>query len=152
MTIETTTDFEKAAIARIRSYQDAAGRSVGVICSNRVHISQAPDGAAFPYVVVRIRTTPDPEYAGAREEWELEAEVYARPRAKEQEAVLVAELAAKALLTWRVSSAADGLIFGQSAERSNDPPLDAPEDREVCFRKVIARGVSWPPYLTSAVP
>lgn len=151
-TTDSTTDFVKAIVTRIRDYADANSRSVGTICDDRVFVSQAPDNADYPYVVLLIDTRTDPDTANIKERFELTATAYGRPRAKEQETELLAELILKALLTWRVSGASDGLVVVTSAQRNSDPPLDEPEDRDIVARGVIAEGYSYPLYLTSAVP
>src|SRR5689334_230452 len=99
MTTASTTDFVKAIVDRIRDYTDAASRSVGSICDDRVFVTQAPDDAAYPYVVLRLDTRSDPDTCNIREEFELDVTAYGRPRAKEQETELLAELILKALLT-----------------------------------------------------
>jgi hypothetical protein len=76
---------------------------------------------------------------------------HGRPRAKEIQTELLADLATEALLTWRESSAVLGLSFGRNFRRDTLPPSPDPGDRELVQVRAVIGCMSVPRYLTSAL-
>ena len=153
MATDTTSAQLKAAIARLLAYSDDSGRDVADFVTDRLYVSQAPENAPHPYIVVRKASgATDPEYGNLLEEFELEIDCWGRPRhSKEQETELIADLCEGAMLTWHESSAVLGLTYGMSVERETLDNEQNPELRDIVGIRLRARVACWPRRLSNAL-
>lgn len=142
---DSTSDFEKALVARVLAYTNGAGDSVNTFCAGRVYVGVAPDNAAAPRVVLRIRRAEsDAEVANLRERILVEINTHHRPRAKAQEAEYIADLAEEAILSWRYRSVTGDLAYGQGRTRETMQADTNPAGRDrVHVQKVVVVS-SWP--------
>lgn len=140
MSTTTTVDLLKTIVARLR----AAPASIA-----RVYVSQAPDTATFPYVVVRkINAQTDPQYSNTRENFDLEVMCFGRPRSMEIQVEEIADAVIATLLKWVESGAGLGLTFARVAQRDSLAPTGDPADRELVTVRVVIEFSAFPRYLT----
>lgn len=144
----STVDLVKALVEFFLAFDGGTNRVVADIIDDRCYVSQAPDDVAGTYVVLRYEVESDPEIVG-REMLKLNATVITRPRAKEQEADLVAELFMLAMRSWTGGSAEDGLVVITDAQRVSEPIDTDPEDREVVQKTVRCEGYCFATYLNA---
>jgi hypothetical protein len=142
-----TADFLQAARDRVKEFVSARGDSIGTICGERIFLRMAPDNVAMPYVVVTLDgSESDPGFSNLKREFQLGIlGVSSDP----QESELLADLGEAALLTWRNSSAAEGLMYGVRAARDTTEPND-PALRDRCETRVVVTLAAWTQPLTSA--
>lgn len=155
---DSTTAHVDAAVEQLKAYvSPTTGETMARLVVGRVYAKQAPAGVQFPYVVVRkVNQSGDPEFSNLREAFDIEATCVHQSRDKLDDCEAIADLAEQALLTWRESSPALGLTYGQTADRDADDVGDIDDEpllqgRDLVQIRVLVRCVSWPIRLTAAV-
>lgn len=115
---QSTSTHLDAVVARIKSYTSpTSGETMARLAKNRVYKGRSPDGAPFPHVVVRkINVFSDP-FVSVRENFDVEVMCHHRPRTKEADLDVIADLVQQALTAWVESSAAVGLTFSRGWQR-----------------------------------
>lgn len=149
MSLIKTTDVLKAAVARLLAYVSDAGDSLQTICNGHGYYRGAPDNVTGPYfVVTRVGGETDPEFNNLKEEFELDILLVDSDAERVE---LMADLAVAAMITWRVSSAADGLVYGRTAARVTESLNDEVPQRDRHEARVAAVCAAWPRVLTDAL-
>ncbi len=127
--------------ARIVAFVPLSGTALG---SARVYANGPLEGAAFPYIVLRLVNQISD---GLRMTADLEAVVFHRPRSKASEAEDMADVMDGALLDWR-DREGTGLIFAGERLRDTVAPFSEPADRELVQVRMIYSLLLYPEYLT----
>ena len=151
MPVFQSADLLKAAAAYLIAYVSDRGDSVGTICDDRVYIRGAPDSAtpSSPYIVLtKAIAESDPDVSNLCDEMEIDAVcVSSNPEQVE----LLGDLVRQAFLTWRFSSAAEGLLYCSKARRTT-PELHAEtENRDRHEVTVTGEFTVWPATLADAL-
>lgn len=142
-----TASFLQAARERVRTFVSDRGDSVSTICQDRVYIRSAPDTADKPYIVLRpIGGESDPELSNLRKDVKIDVLAVADDP---QRAELLADLGEAALLTWHVSSEAQGLVHGVDSERQTED-VEESRERDQCETRVVVTIAAWMPHLVAA--
>ncbi len=127
--------------ARLVAFVPLTGTALG---SARVYANGPLEGAAFPYIVLRlVNQIPD----GLRMTADLEAVVFHRPRSKAAEAEDMADVFSGAMLQW-VDREGQGLIAVLDWLRDSVAPFSEPADRELVQVRMIYSLLLYPEYLT----
>lgn len=121
----------KAIIGTIRTrllaFVPSGGVTLNTTLGGRVYANGPPEGAAFPYIVLRLVNQISD---GLRMTADLEAMVFHRPRSKAPQAEDIADVADGALLDWH-NKTGNGLIFSGERLRDSVAPFADPADREL---------------------
>ena len=146
-----STTSTRNMIADLRSqllnFAPASGDSLNTSLSGRLYTVQAPDDPDYPYAVVRLlprrQTVGD---GGYRETFEIEVQIFDRPRSQQWRAEGIADVATQAFLQWDLRSS--GLLFSGHVRRITMPPAPDPMDRELVQITLFVPVVAWPVMLT----
>jgi hypothetical protein len=123
-----SSDLLQAAVARLIAYVNDRGDSIGVLCGDRVYVRMAPDTVAKPYIVLtKAGSESDPEYSNLRKDIEIDALCVSDDG---QEVELLGDLVEQVFLTWRISSATEGLLTSSGTRRLTAPAEADPEIRD----------------------
>ena len=149
-----TTTSTQAMVADLRThlltFQPMSGTTLQARLNGRLYVVQAPDSVTYPYAVMRLvdRRATD-GYGGYRQTFEVELQIFDRPRSQQWRAEGIADVAEQAFLGWDLASS--GLLFSRHVRRVTMPPAPEPMDRELVQITVFVPVVAWPVMLTQYV-
>lgn len=149
MSAASTEALYKALRTRLLTFQALGSPTPDTLGDSLtdIWIVQGPDNAEYPYGIMRLQARMrSGEYAGEREEMDLELLLYDRPRAQQYAVEEYADIADQALLRYASSSA--GFVFSGSSERDTIPMNTPISDREVVAVRCVYHLIVWPQFLT----
>lgn len=144
---DSTSSALDSVVTRLKSYvSPTSGKTLAQLTANRVYKSRSPDGAAFPHVVVRkINVVSDP-FVDVRENFTIEVMCHHRPKTKEADLDVIADLVQQAMTAWRESASSLGLTFSRGWQRDR---LDF--DDEVITQRLLFPCSSLPKLVTAVL-
>ena len=136
--------------SRLLNFTPRSGATLQASLGGRLYTVQAPDDVTYPYAVLRLVSRAQTEgYGGLRESFEVELQIFDRPRGQQWRAEGIADVATQAFLRWDIGTS--GLMFSRHVRRVVMPPAPSPMDRELVQITLFVPVVAWPVMLTQYV-
>lgn len=145
-----STDRLKATLVAgaLAAVSAGSGVTLGTSLGNRLYREAAPKDAAYPFLVVSLRSPQQPDgNQGLKQEYQLEAFVFHRPRSAQAEAEGYADTFASYLRTLR--DASNGLVYATDVNAESLPAFTTPADASIVQIRVTAKLHVWPSFLSS---
>lgn len=153
MPVLQSSDLLQAAVAQLVAYVSDRGDSIGTLCGDpstaRVYIRGAPDNATKAYVVLsKAIGESDPDVSNLSEEMEIDAICVSDDP---EQVELLGDLVRQAFLQWRISSAAEGLLYCSRVRRTTPELSTEPEQRDRHHVMITGEFTVWPATLADAL-
>jgi hypothetical protein len=143
----TTPGIEDALRTRLLDFEPLDGRAtLRTRLAGRLYVNAAPDKAAYPYGVLRLKNRRSDRSMPGRELAELEVMLFGRPRTQGPEVEAAADLCDQAMLEYL--DATHGLLGALAGLRNTMPPFATPADADVVQVVLTYTLILWPVFRT----